>query len=215
MSSALESAPRHTKNLAPRKVKHHFRHHHKADGLRTVSHWKRHELPPLYSFQVYVAYDVSAANDSELETLAKNLHYCLFGSHGMGSGPARFDIHLIGPGASTQDCVAHYRRVRDNPPAHPSMRIVPSYACTGFFYYHSLFFKINDPDWKREYVGLMEVCFDHVKPSSTPRVHERAVPASEALETTGDVYHMQIPGSIVEDCEAVYEAALAANLTDW
>ncbi|KAL1387452.1 hypothetical protein HDK64DRAFT_254882 [Phyllosticta capitalensis] len=232
MSSVLEHAPGPTKNLAPRRVKQYFRHRYDADGFRTVSYWHKYELPPLYSFQVrqvphskttsvrlhsqvYVAYEVSGANDSELEALASNLHYRLFASHGMGGGPARFDVHLIGAGASTDDCVAHYRRVRDNPPADPSMRIVPSYACTGFFYYNSLFFKINDPDWKREDVGLMEVCFDHVKSSSTPRVHERAATPCEALETTGDVYHMQIPGSIVEDCEVVYEVALRAGLTEW
>ncbi|KAK8229404.1 hypothetical protein HDK90DRAFT_468856 [Phyllosticta capitalensis] len=233
--SSLAENPRRRAGKAPRKVKQYFRHRHDADGFRTVSKWSDHQLPPLYSFQVlsagnapsvgmhshhqvYVTYDLSNATDSELEKLACYLHYRLFSAHGRGvPGPVRFDVHLIGPGATTEDCVTHYRRLKNNPPADPSLQIVPSYVCSGHFgnfVHHSLLFKIVDPGWEKDRVGLVEVDFD-TSDREWPD-EENATTAGDALMMTVDIYNtQQEPGNIAEDCEAVYEAALAADLTEW
>ncbi|KAK7516922.1 uncharacterized protein IWZ02DRAFT_483427 [Phyllosticta citriasiana] len=220
-------APSHTEAMArrctggkaPRKAKLFYRHIRDSEGHFTLRYWSDAEgdgLAPLYSFQIFVTYDLSGAKDSELEALARELMDKLPDSTwDPGAIHTRLDTHFLGPNASTEDCIAHYRRFKENPPDGPSMRIVPSYVSEDYLHHHCLFFKIDDPDWEDDEVGLKEVAFDHMS-SGQPDVMEKRITAGDAAALCGDVYLMPSEdGNYREQCEGVYKTAVQAGLTDW
>ncbi|KAK7545131.1 uncharacterized protein J3D65DRAFT_673811 [Phyllosticta citribraziliensis] len=217
-SHAEEMARRCTGGKAPRLAQHFYRHVRDSDGHLTLRYWSGAEssLAPLYSFQFYVTYDMSGAANSELEALAREL-MCRIpdGTWDPGAIHARLDVHFLGCGASTEDCVAHYRRFKDNPPDGPSMRIIPSYFSESYCHHHCLFFKIEDPNWKDDEIGLKRVEFDH-KESGRPDAEEENITTGEAAVLCGNVYLMpHHDGNFRDECEGLYQAAVKAGLNEW
>ncbi|KAL1387428.1 hypothetical protein HDK64DRAFT_254861 [Phyllosticta capitalensis] len=189
------------------------------DDHLILSVWRgRCSLPPLYSFQFYITYDISGSENSELEALAKRIHQKILAPD-MAPKPLRFDIHFLGAQATTEHCIENYRQVKQALPDDPSARIVPSYECGDFCGYHSYLFKIPDPEWERGKVGMMRVAFD---PAESDRfamnrpVMEHRKTVDEVGEACSCLYKSPCsPKHFREDCESVYKLAKAAGLTEW
>ncbi|KAK8208097.1 hypothetical protein IWZ01DRAFT_483785 [Phyllosticta capitalensis] len=162
--------------------------------------------------QLYVTYDVSEADTSDLETLAKELHNTLLDCN---VNPIRFDLHFLRPDASTEDCVAHYNHVKQSPPEDPSMRVVPSYVAADYSRHHAFFIKVSSPDWQRDASGLSRVFFE---PAGSCGIHDdppiREAPLSIEQANVASLYLYDFV-DVKEDCEVVYELAQAAGLTEW
>ncbi|KAK8229402.1 hypothetical protein HDK90DRAFT_558158 [Phyllosticta capitalensis] len=198
---------------APCRVFYYYRHFRDHDGRPAVSTWcGRCSLPPLFSFQLYVTYDVSEAETSDLETLAKELHSTLLDCN---VNPIRFDLHFLRPDASTEDCVAHYNYVKQSPPEDPSMRVVPSYVAADYSRHHAFFIKVSSPDWQRDATGLSRVFFE---PAGSCGIHDdppiREAPLSIEQAKEASLYLYDFV-DVKEDCEVVYELAQAAGLAEW
>ncbi|KAK8186917.1 uncharacterized protein BKA78DRAFT_355195 [Phyllosticta capitalensis] len=200
---------------APRRASFFYRHFQDHDGNPGLSVWcGLCSLPPLFSFQVYITYDLSEAEKSDLEALAKRLLNKLL-DPSIGVFMIRLDVHILGPGATTEDCVASFRRAKQAPSDDPSMHIVPSYVASDYHYYHCFFFKVSSPDWERNETGLTSVSFEPACPDDVTDDRafvEEAMSIDEAQEGTSYLYGCS---SFKEDCKAVYEAAQAAGLTEW
>ncbi|KAK8154002.1 hypothetical protein BKA80DRAFT_313779 [Phyllosticta citrichinensis] len=160
---------------------------------------------------VHVTYDVSAAERSGLEALAKRLHQTpLAGT--LDASLIRLDLHFLEPNTSTKDCVAHYNHGKVFAFDDPSLRIMPSYICSGYHRWNSYFYKILNPDC--DGAKSTSVSFDsESSDGATDGVPFLEEPTSIDAAQEASVYFY---GSTdAKDCEVVYELAGAAGLTEW
>ncbi|KAK8238673.1 hypothetical protein HDK77DRAFT_511617 [Phyllosticta capitalensis] len=214
MTSNSQARPRRRRR-APLRMFDYYRHFRDGDGYPSLSVWcGRTSLPPLFSFQVYVTYDVSEAQKSELEALAKQLHQSLLPGD-LDASVIRLDLHFLGPDVSTAACVAHYQRAKQASEDDPSLRIVPSYVSAGYHSYHSFFFKLLGPEWQREDASLMSVSFDSACPDESSNNSTFMEEPSTIEGANEDVRNLYGGSGVKEDCEVVYELAQAEGLTEW
>ncbi|KAK8173207.1 hypothetical protein IWX90DRAFT_136142 [Phyllosticta citrichinensis] len=212
MTSRSGAKRRKVTASAPTRMLDFYRHYKDHDGYPSLSHWcGKCCLPPLFSFQVYVTYDVSAAERSGLEALAKRLHQTpLAGT--LDASLIRLDLHFLEPNTSTKDCVAHHNHGKVFAFDDPSLRIMPSYICSGYHRWNSYFYKILNPDC--DGAKSTSVSFDsESSDGATDGVPFLEEPTSIDAAQEASVYFY---GSTdAKDCEVVYELAGAAGLTEW
>lgn len=126
-------------------------------------------LPPGWSFHYYVTFGAIAETASTLpQDLVKATKTPL-----LEVPPFRLDIYLL-PGASTEDCVEHYRGEKaSRQSASPPRNFIDPYSDA---YSHFKFFvQIEGADW--EETGATLVSFD-----STSRYDEKGTPHSTHVD---------------------------------
>ncbi|KAK7509380.1 hypothetical protein IWZ03DRAFT_434300 [Phyllosticta citriasiana] len=183
------------------------------NGRPTLSVWMESEpnLPPLYSFQVYVTFELSPKQTSGREALANELLKFVLPDNNLFY--KRLDVHFMREGEGTTDFIERHHDLVQAKHADFAKAVVPSYACPRFWDYSSVIFVVSDPDWKQ--AGLKGVLFDP-DPSDT---YAKAEPVSERTwsserigEILGEVYN---DWEFKEAYEDLYSESREEGLTDW
>ena len=172
-------------------------------------------LPFQWSFHFYITFGATAGTASTLpEDLVKDTRKPVFDAY-----PFRIDIYFL-PGASTEDCMEHYRAERAARHYAPAPRnFIDTYHDPyGRF---KVLVQIESVHW--ETVGATLVHFDSTSryddEGESPSTHiARNVPWGDLEQFVGSVstyfHHMAGPSGREHMAEA-YEERLRAGYSDW
>ncbi|KAK8245530.1 hypothetical protein IWZ00DRAFT_490187 [Phyllosticta capitalensis] len=199
------------------------------NGRAALSVWLHHQrpsLPPLFSFQagterlafpssglterpqVYITYDVSAAQESDIETLASQLFDGIFGDWDFGS--KRLDLHFMDPGASTADCIQRHRALVATETNELANVVVPSYISHENQWYHSFIIVVSSPEWQHD--GVTYALFDCTATDPKFPVQEKHLPVARARQLCARLY-----GALEwrEEYEEMFQRAQDLGMTEW
>ncbi|KAK8229397.1 hypothetical protein HDK90DRAFT_468849 [Phyllosticta capitalensis] len=176
-----------------------------------LSFWidgQRPSLPPLFSFQVYITYDVSTAQDSDLLELARQLFHNLIGH--MDIGGKRLDLHFMRPGTSVVDCMERHRLLAENEPDNLADVVVPLYLSADYPSFHSFIIVVSSPEWQQN--GVVCALFDcrDIDPQFPTR--ELSLSVSEARQLCADI-HAALEWR--EEYEEMFQRAQDLGMTEW
>ncbi|KAL1387430.1 hypothetical protein HDK64DRAFT_254862 [Phyllosticta capitalensis] len=175
-----------------------------------VSVWRdsrRPSLPPLFSFQVYITYEVSATEESDLEALAKQLFEDIVLP--LGHFAKRLDIHFMRPGATAANCMERHRALVQAEPDNLADVVIPSYT-TKFDPYHSLIIVVDSPEWKDKRMTV--VFFDPINPDAKfpVRQYEQSL---EEMEMMFEELYSWLKWN--EEYEVMFKKAQNIGMTEW
>ncbi|KAK8238675.1 hypothetical protein HDK77DRAFT_427928 [Phyllosticta capitalensis] len=204
--------PRPKRSMAPRRAYPLFTHFEDLNGRPTLSLWwdttKTHpNLPPLFSFQVYVLHEASPVDKAEREALAKELFDAIL--QDCCSVWNRIDFHFMRAGEETKDCIESHRAHAQAKPTDLARAVVPKYTDWYHRPSHSFIYVVFARDWKKE--GLKGVIFDY--DSSRPGVMREKHLVNDEIESTA--YEYCAAWRWKEQYNEVYGAAHDAGMTDW
>ncbi|KAK8208101.1 hypothetical protein IWZ01DRAFT_542685 [Phyllosticta capitalensis] len=189
---------------------HFFRRYDDHNDRPALSVWiddRRPSLPPLFSFQVYIIYDVSTAEDADLEALAKKLYAGLVCE--WGHDAKRVDVHFMPPGASSSDCMERHRTLVQAEPINLADVVIPSYA-TKSNKYHSFIIVVDSPEWKNE--GMTVIFFDCNNPYAKFPVQQYKKSLDDTAVMLEDRYSML---KWKDEYEEMFEKAQELGMTEW
>ncbi|KAK8208102.1 hypothetical protein IWZ01DRAFT_551806 [Phyllosticta capitalensis] len=182
--------------------------HNGRAALSVWLHSQRPSPPPLFSFQVYITYDVSAAQDSDIETLASQLFDGIFGDWDFGS--KRLDLHFMDPGASTANCIERHRTLVATETDDLANVVVPSYISRENQWYHSFIIVVSSPEWQHD--GVTYALFDCTATDPKFPVQEKHLPVARARQLCARLY-----GALAwrEEYEDMFQRAQDLGMTEW
>ncbi|KAK8186922.1 uncharacterized protein BKA78DRAFT_298018 [Phyllosticta capitalensis] len=194
----------------PVRAYHFFRRYADDNNREALSVWIDHHqpsLPPLFSFQVYITYDVSSAEDADLEALAKKLYAGLLCE--WGHYAKRLDVHFMRPGASPTDCMERHRALVQAEPNNLADVVIPSYV-TESCKYHSIVIIVDSPGWKEE--GMTIVAFDCSKPNAKFPLQHFKKSLNDTEVMLEDLCSML---KWIEEYEDMYKKAQELGMAEW
>lgn len=167
-------------------------------------------LPPLYTFAIYFTHTSASPRRFDSAGLLDGIFN---GSPLDDSGSIRLDLYFL-PGASSDDCIAHYRgekaargdyraqisaleNARDERIAGPSVvgrlpGLVPDYMDDVIEAYHGILFVCHEKDWRKGAGFMRRVEFDRVSEQEYRTVDDNIPPlvfkAWEAIGKASPLY---------------------------
>jgi hypothetical protein len=170
-------------------------------------------LPPLWSFHYYITFGATPSTSPILPSaLIKATKSPLLEPY-----PFRLDIYFL-PGASTEDCMAHYRAERASRlSAAPPRNFIETYRDPASAF--NWLAQIEDPEWELE--GATGVMFD-----MTPRILDDDEPPATSIEcgvplggggldSVGMFLDSMAGGTGRDEMTDAYEERLSGGHSDW
>lgn len=173
-------------------------------------------LPPQWSFHYYITSGTTAETTSTLpDDLVKATKNPVSGPY-----PFRIDIYFL-PGASTKDCVEHYRGEKAARLSAPPPRNFIDPYCDAYSQF-SVLVQIGEVEW--EMAGATFVVFDCApeeddeEPEEPEMYVTRNVPwgdLEDFVDSVGYCLHHMAPAMGRDEMTDVYEERLRGGFSDW
>ncbi|KAK8238674.1 hypothetical protein HDK77DRAFT_483309 [Phyllosticta capitalensis] len=198
---------------APRRTYPWYTHFEDLNGRPTLSLWwdpSHPNLPPLFSFQVYVTHEASPVQNADREALARELYDAILGNKGHDK---RVDVHFLRPGESTSDCVESHRALVKAKHTTLAQAVIPSYEDAAPWHCRSFIYVLSNSNWKE--AGLTGVYFDHNEPEfpdAADDFSESTMVGFEIEEVAGIFFcHWHLRDEYMD----LFSDAQDAGMTDW
>ncbi|KAK8229399.1 hypothetical protein HDK90DRAFT_536251 [Phyllosticta capitalensis] len=156
---------------------------------------------------VYITYEVSVTEESDLEALAKQLFEDIVLP--WGHFAKRLDIHFMCPGATAADCMERHHALVQAEPDSLADVVIPSYI-TKSNKYHSFVIVVDSPEWKDQ--GMTVIAFDCSLPNAKFPVQQFKQSLNDLECMLEDLYSWL---KWSEEYEEMFKKAWDMGMTEW